>query len=148
MKVQLADIHFDYSIYPRKAISQNHVNSLVAAMEVGISVPPVVLWRDGLRPTDGFHRITATQKLGLEEIEAELVDYASAEEALADSVRRNADHGLRLTQFDLRTVIARLSEAGYDRERVSEIARIPIEGIEKIIADCAKTEDVERWPGS
>ena len=96
MKVQLADIHFDYSIYPRKAISQNHVNSLVAAMEVGISVPPVVLWRDGLRPTDGFHRITATQKLGLEEIEAELVDYASAEEALADSVRRNADHGLRL----------------------------------------------------
>lgn len=138
-KVKLNDIVLDFSIYPRSEVSAANVKLIREAVETGATIPPIVLWRERMCPTDGFHRVRAARELEWETIDAELVDYADETEAFLDAIQRNRSHGLPLQRYDLQRAIARLQSAGYERDRIAEIVRIPVGSIEKIVTNFGET---------
>jgi hypothetical protein len=77
------------------------------AMIGGAIFPPVVIFYDGTDYwlADGFHRVGAVKKLGLEIISAD-VRHGTRREAILYSVGANESHGLRRTAADKRRAIA------------------------------------------
>ncbi|MGI0483402.1 ParB N-terminal domain-containing protein [Geminocystis sp. CENA526] len=75
-------------------------------MKSGINFPPVILYFDDEKYylADGFHRLEATKKCDLLEINAE-VRQGSKSDAILYSVGANANHGLRRTSADKRKAV-------------------------------------------
>jgi hypothetical protein len=67
---------FDRRFLPRTEAVQSRWNSIEQAMERGINLPPVVLYKisDVYFVRDGNHRISVAHQLGLGEIEAEVTE--------------------------------------------------------------------------
>jgi len=132
MKVKIETIVFDPLVYPRKDLSPYNVLRLAQAIEAGATVPPITIESDTKRLVDGWHRLNAFKRLGLESIDATVKKYASDAELFADAVRLNISHGEHLDQYSVRNAIIRLQQYGLQRAEISEIVRLPIAKIEKI----------------
>ncbi|MBB6407645.1 hypothetical protein [Mesorhizobium sangaii] len=79
------------------------------AMEGGASFPPIIIFFDGdvYWPADGFHRIAAARKVGLDTIAAD-VRQGNRRDAILFAVGVNSNHGLRRTQADKRRSVETL----------------------------------------
>jgi ParB-like chromosome segregation protein Spo0J len=135
MKTQrfnLAELVFDFTLYPRNELSSQHISILVDAVRAGATLPPLIVDRKSKRIVDGFHRAKAYEDLGTEEVEVILNDYATDAELFADAVRLNAGHGRAFDNFDRRRAVLRLAEFGFTPEQISKIARVPLPRIEEI----------------
>jgi hypothetical protein len=101
MKIKAATLEEDYKLYPRDHVDVVSVNHIADAMKAGKAMPPIVVWRQGNRIIDGFHRRRAAMKLNkAATIEAIFKDYDSEKEAFLDACRFNAAHGTNLTASD------------------------------------------------
>ena len=109
-------IHFiqrDGGTQPREAMDENTVSEYAEAMGEGTKFPPVTVFFDGeFWLADGFHRLKATEKIGLLKITVE-VKQGSLRDAVLYSCGANATHGLRRSNVDKRRAVLRLLE---DRE--------------------------------
>lgn len=97
--VLLSDIS-NVNINPRKnGLIEENVESLKEA-EVFPEIHLGLL--DGqLIVVDGYHRLEASKRLGLETIKAYITDYKTIETIIRDAINENINHGQRLSDYDV-----------------------------------------------
>lgn len=141
-EVSIEAIHYDEEIYPRTAgIEWHTVLSYQQAMESGQKFPPIVLTpRDegGYLIVDGWHRVRASEHLGMKAIKATVLRPMSRKAALEEALRRNMAHGRPLTFQDKLEAYRRLKRAGYDLEKVAGILHMPASKLEKYVSSRIK----------
>lgn len=81
------------------------------AMQEGAQFPPIVVFHDGKDYwlADGFHRLDAAKRAGIEKIACD-VRMGTVRDAILHAVGANADHGVRRTNADKRAAVMRLLE--------------------------------------
>ena len=110
--IRISDIRIDGGTQSRTEINEQTVTEYAEAMADPNTVfPPVVVYSDGQDYwlADGFHRIAAWQRIGREEIPADVRD-GDRRMALLHSVASNSAHGLRRTNADKRHAVTILLE--------------------------------------
>lgn len=142
-KVRLADLVEDLDLYPRTQVNNVHVANLVAALEAGQTLPPLVAERGSKRIVDGFHRRRAQIKvLGVDAaVPVELRTYTSDAELFADAVATNANHGLQLQEIEKRRVVLRLQDMGADSAHIASVLQTTPDRVEKIRLKVATVVD-------
>lgn len=139
MKLKLADIVIDESIYPRTQVNQYNVQRMVHAHKSGVTFPPLVVEGGTHRLVDGRHRYETFKREGLKSVTVTEKSYTSEADLYADAVRLNVGHGEPLDQYSVRSAIAKLTEYGYARDAISDVVRIPVEHLDKIVKGFAAT---------
>jgi len=124
----IGDIVTDGGTQSRVQLDWVAVSEYADAMREEASFPPVIVFYDGNKYwlADGFHRVKAAEKAGLDRIAAD-VRQGGRREALLHSVGANADHGVRRTNKDKRRSVEMvLEEVKDDPTPLSnrEIARL------------------------
>ncbi len=137
--MKLADIIKDPDIYPRTQISHQTIENYAEALKAGARFPSILVQNiseDGKAKTiilDGFHRLEAYKKAGLDGLEVthwrdEILDKAEWLEKLRIvSTQCNLAHGDRLRERDLEFQTLRI------------VAGRPINGLVGIIKEMADT---------
>lgn len=138
--MDLSKIVIDESIYPRNSVSKFNVGRLVSALKTGAVFPPLVAEAVTGRLVDGRHRFEAYNEMEIDEAEVTEKVYATEADLFADAVRLNIGHGQPLDNYCVRNAIVRLTEYGYERERISEAVKLPLDQIEKITRGFASDE--------
>jgi len=77
-------VDFDVNFEPQGEHIQERLNSAKFALESGINLPPVELYkiRDEYYVVDGHHRIAAARKLGKKYLEAHVIEYLPPQDSL------------------------------------------------------------------
>lgn len=101
-KIKIADLVFDTEVYPRGSVDSQHVSNLAAAIEAGVTVPPLIVEKKTHRVIDGYHRAKAMTRLWGEDHKVQCAEreYANESELFADAMRLNASHGRALDSHD------------------------------------------------
>jgi hypothetical protein len=119
----------DSGAQQRVELSLDTVNDYAEDMLRGVKFPPVVVFFDGTtyHLGDGFHRVAAAKKAGLEVIDVD-VRQGTARDALFYGIGANAAHGLRRSAADRRRAIeSLLRDPEWGRlpdRRLAEIANV------------------------
>lgn len=105
-RVRLDAIAFDAGTQIRESIKESVVTEYAERMTAGDAFPPVVLFHDGTRyyMADGFHRGLASQRNGLEDIQAD-VRVGTKDDALWFALGANRTNGHQMTLADKRHAI-------------------------------------------
>lgn len=104
------DIRTDGGTQSRAAINEATVADYAEAMEDPATVfPPVVVYYDGRDYwlADGFHRLAAWERIGRDEVPAD-VRQGDRRRAILHSCAANAAHGLRRSNADKRRAVTTL----------------------------------------
>lgn len=131
-QIPIATLVEDMSVYPRHAVDDANVASLVAAIHAGATLPPIVADLKSKRVTDGWHRIRAYRRaIGPEAVVAvDLRDYADEKELFADAVRLNSIHGRKLDRIDQIRIVTLARSMGISDKEIAVVMSIPEERIE------------------
>jgi hypothetical protein len=101
-RIAIAEITVDRSLQLREAMDHAAIDEYAAAIGRGDPFPPITLFRvgDELVVVDGFHRLVAYSKAGLDKLPATVFegDYKAA---LAFAIAANCKHGMRPKPGDL-----------------------------------------------
>lgn len=91
----------DLTLQSRFSMNNEKIEEYAAEMKDGIVFDPikVIDTRDGKFLVDGYHRVEATKRLGLDEIAAEVVPGTKVV-ALKEAIAANAKHGIQRTNED------------------------------------------------
>ncbi len=143
VKIDISKIVLDETIYPRSQFNEFLVPRMMAALDAGSKFPPLIVEAGTYRLVDGWHRHEMYRRKGIEKIDVTPKSYLSIADLFADAVRLNIGRGADLTAYDVKSAIAKLEALGYERDKISEIVRIPVEKITEIIKGFAKSEDGE-----
>ena len=105
----IAHVRVDGGTQPRAQMDWAMVAEYRVALDGGATFPPVVVFYDGESHwlADGFHRLSAANERGAEDISAD-VRQGTRRDAILYSVGANASHGLRRTNADKRRAVLRL----------------------------------------
>ena len=123
--VPLSELVKDYTVYPRKDVFWQNVESIAEALRAGVTLPPIIVCRKTMRIVDGFHRHDAYTKVNGGnniEVPVEFRDYAEDSDFFLDAIRLNAGHGQKLSTFDIVRSTKRAEELGITRDEVASAA--------------------------
>ena len=97
----IEEIRLSDEVQSRAKLNHEAIGEFADAMKEGTQFPPVVVFHDGERHwcADGFHRVYAAIKTGLDRIAAEVRE-GGEREAILHSVGANRAHGIRRTPED------------------------------------------------
>lgn len=100
-ELRIADIRRDGATQPRAGLDAAHVEDMIAALTDGETLPPIDVMFDGsfYWVYDGFHRISAHERLGRLKITA-IVHQGAQADAQWESYAVNKAHGLKRTNED------------------------------------------------
>jgi ParB-like chromosome segregation protein Spo0J len=106
MQLKLSVIELEISLQPRAESRLDWIEEYATDLENGAVFPPIVVFFDvtSYWLADGFHRLRAHQRAGLDTIQAD-VRGGTQRDALLHSVGANAQHGHRRTNEDKRRAI-------------------------------------------
>jgi hypothetical protein len=110
--ITINQLRLDGGTQSRAALNEATVAEYAEAMADPNTVfPPVTVYFDGRDHwlADGFHRVAAWQRIGREEVPAE-VRQGDRRRAILHSVAANSNHGLRRTNEDKRRAVLTLLE--------------------------------------
>jgi hypothetical protein len=125
MKLPLASVRLDGGTQPRLAIDDGVVTDYAEAMADGATFPNVVAFFDGEVHwlADGFHRVAAARRNGMEEIGAD-VRQGTRRDAVLFALGANHTHGLQRSDHDKRrAVVTMLRDEEWGKWSDNEIAR-------------------------
>ena len=124
---KIADLLFDYNLYPRKEIDKQKINDYAKAMKTGATFPPIKvgLFEGNKIVIDGFHRAHARIQLKIEYIECQSLQFQSEAELFAEAVRANSSHGKPFTAIEVKANIRRLRRYNFDPKDIVNIVHIP-----------------------
>lgn len=113
---------FPEEIYPRSHVDWRTVARYHDDMIGGVVFPPISVVADNGRyiVIDGWHRCQATQRAGISEISAEVLDLPKSE-WYVEAVRRNNQHGKSLNYWERITIAARLEGEGKSPTEIAQI---------------------------
>jgi hypothetical protein len=102
IKIPVAQLVFDFNLYPRSDVDETHVAHIAEAIRAGTEMPPAIADADDYRVIDGFHRGRAIVRVfgPKAEIAVILKQYRSDRERFIDAMKYNAHHGHNLTTVD------------------------------------------------
>jgi hypothetical protein len=110
-RVRIAYIREDDACQPRAGLSQDTIDDYAALLSAskGAALPHVIVFFDSIDYylADGYHRIAAHRKAGIDDIEAE-VRPGELRDAILYSLGANKEHGLRRTNADKRRAVERM----------------------------------------
>ena len=114
MELRISQITEDAEIQQRVEMKDYIVRDYTEAMRRGDKFPPIKAIFDGDKYwlADGFHRVAAAKKIGLETIEADVKE-GGRRDALLCAIGANDEHGLRRSIEDKRRAAGVLDEAGH-----------------------------------
>lgn len=139
MKVD--DVRFVKELYPRLREDDAAIERYRSALD---KLPPIVVARDGIL-VDGFHRLQAHKREGVDEIAAQDLGNLSDAEILRESVRRNATHGHQLSVKDKRSMADQLWRSGTrEDDDLCEILSITKATLDTYLRDAKRDEKQER----
>ncbi len=124
-ELRVTSIRTDGGTQSRVQLDWLAVDEYTHAMQEGATFPPVVVFHDGQDYwcADGFHRLQAAERAGLETVAAD-VRQGTRRDAVLYSVGANSSHGVRRTNADKRAaVLLLLNDEEWKRWNNSEIAR-------------------------
>lgn len=127
----LAHLIEDASVYPRHAVDDTHVGTLVQAIRAGAALPPIVAEAKTGRLVDGWHRTRAYRRvLGAEGVtDVDHRAYKSEADLLLDAIRLNATHGRRLDRVDQVRIVLLAEEAKVPLERLAASMNVTVDRI-------------------
>jgi hypothetical protein len=101
MKLKLTQIRVDGGTQPRVALRNDVIEDYAERMQAGIAFDPIAVFFDGSQYwlSDGFHRLAACLRAGIDTIEADILQ-GSLADAQWHSYSVNKSHGLRRTNED------------------------------------------------
>lgn len=107
--IQVGRIVTDGGTQSRVALNEQAVADYAEALSNGDALPPIVVFHDGSAYwlADGFHRVMAATRAGMEWLPAE-VRKGTKRDAVLYSVGANATHGLPRTNADKRHAVTLL----------------------------------------
>jgi hypothetical protein len=114
----------DADVQPRLALSDAHIRAYAALLQEGHQLGTIVVFQDGLDYylADGFHRVAAAKRIGLEELHAE-IRTGTKRDARLYACGANK-HGKPLSNPDKQRVVLQLLEdAEWGQWSDREIAR-------------------------
>ena len=120
-EIELRQLVFDETIYPRLKPDEELVLTYKNAIEDGANFPPIILQQGTYRIIDGVHRYLAYTALEYERVNVEFIDIPDPD-CRAESIRRNVKQGSQLKEPDLRYNIIKLRFI--DSKPLHEIASI------------------------
>jgi len=102
IRIPLASVVLDYDLYPHFSVDKQHVSYMVEAMMADVEFPPIIIDKKSKRVVDGFKRVLGfVRHLGDEgSIKAIEKTYKNDAALFLDSMRFNADHGVKLDRHD------------------------------------------------
>ena len=126
MKINIKNIEFRESIYPRHKVTIGKVADYADAIENGSKFPPIVVCEiDGKNVlVDGAHRraayvILSTHDERYQEIEVLNMGEATEEKAFEEAIRRNSEHGMPFSPDERLRLIQKLQEGGKELKYIS-----------------------------
>lgn len=148
-KINIEEIEFIDSIYPRSESSIDVINSYKQAInpKTGKSkLPPIeVADIDGkLALIDGFHRLAAYRQLHLGKIEAEVISDLSWQEAKMRAIKANATHGKYYSNADRKKIALMLNEDGYNQAEIAELLSVTERTIRSYLKEERNKEQYEK----
>lgn len=108
--LNLKDIRRDGGTQSRASLNEDTIAEYAEAMQDENTVfPPVIVYNDGKTYwlADGFHRVAAWERIGRQEVPAE-VRQGDRRRAILHSVAANSAHGLRRSNEDKRRAVMTL----------------------------------------
>lgn len=138
MTLLLSQMNKNGGTQPRASVSSSVVDAYALDMQSGAVFPPIVVFYDGTTYwlADGFHRCAAAQKVGHDEIEAE-VKQGTLEDAQWFSYGVNKEHdtaALRRTNADKRAAV----EAALGHQKAPKLSNV------EIAAHCGVSDETVR----
>ena len=109
--IATADVVTTGGTQSRVSLSESAVVEYAEALQQGVALPPIVVFHDGSTYwlADGFHRVMAANRAGVEWLPAE-IKRGTKRDAILYSVGANAAHGLPRTNADKRRAVTMLLE--------------------------------------
>jgi len=106
-QLKLAEINTTAGTQIRVCLDEPTVAEYAEALRAGAQFPPIVVFENGIGHilADGFHRLTAAARAGMEEIEAD-VRTGTKSDALKYALGANVAHGLRRSNVDKHRSVA------------------------------------------
>lgn len=103
----IANIKIDGGTQSRIFINDFVVDEYAEAMQSGDNFPPVTVFHDGecYWLADGFHRVKACQKVGIDVIECD-IRQGGRLDAIRYSLSANSKNGVRPTRYDTRKAVS------------------------------------------
>lgn len=143
MFLRLSEITIDESIYPRERVDWITVYKYQEALKAGAKFPPLVVGRDVDRFVllDGVLRYRAYENQEIEGSKV-VISGVTAAEFFAEAVRRNVVHGRPLTIQERVRAIIELRGRKYADVVISRLVAIPVEKIERLVAERALPDSV------
>lgn len=139
----LAQLMEDFAIYPRHAVDDSHVSSLLNALRSGAVLPPIVVEKKSGRIVDGWHRCRAYKRhLGPEGVVliTEKV-YATEAELVLDAIAYNSTHGRKLDVVDQIRATAMCQERGISVHQVAIVLHVPEKRVERLLVRLASAPE-------
>lgn len=125
------------------------VDEYVHAMQDGATFPPIVVFWDGSDYwlADGFHRVEAATRAGLETLPAE-VKHGTRRDAVLYACGANAAHGLRRTNADKRRAVETLLNdpewAKWPDKDIAKACSVSREYVVRVKPSCDRSQDMPR----
>lgn len=141
-KHKVSELVEDFDVYPRGHVDSQHVGYIVAALEAGAGMPPIVIDKKTKRIVDGFHRKRATQRHAGDDAQIECVErtFKSEADLLLEAIRLNANHGRTLSQFDRARCITLADKLEIDSELLASAMTMTVDAVEELRVDRLATE--------
>jgi ParB-like chromosome segregation protein Spo0J len=124
----------DFNFYPRHSVDSTTVSHYADAMKAGAVFPPIRVDAKSLRVIDGFHRLAAHRRAGINEILVSLEETADEADFFERAIVANSAHGHRYSPFDHARILLRAKELGLEREKVAvalQVSPVRLEEIER-----------------
>lgn len=129
--VALADLVFDFEMYPRSQVDSQHVGHIAEAIAAGAKLPAIVIDKKTKRIVDGFHRGRAHKRLYGDgaQVEVEEREYKTEAEMFIAAMIFNAAHGRNLTTYDRTHCILRAKRLKIEPEEIASALNVTVERI-------------------
>lgn len=142
IEIAVADIVYREDLYPRikadPAIIQRYAENLELLPPVEVNQHNILI--------DGFHRWTAHRKAGSTTLRATVTTTASEVELYALAIKRNANHGLQLSEADKKSDARRLynSGNGLTKEQIADALSVTLRTVNSYLQDVDRQLNEER----
>jgi hypothetical protein len=133
----IAQLVFDFSLYPRVEIDSQHVHYIRQAIKAGLKLPPIIIDKASKRIIDGMHRARAYRlEYGDDyKIQVEERTYDSEAAMFIEAMRLNAAHGRMLTTYDRAHCVLHAEQLKIEPEQIAEALHVTTEVIGKLRRD-------------
>ena len=142
IELQPHDVLFRQDLYPRIKVEPALIQRYAENPDL---LPPIEVNQNNIL-IDGYHRLTAHRKVGAKTIQAKVTETATEAELYALAIRRNAAHGLQLSENDKQSVAVKLyaSGTGLNKKEIAEILSVTKRTVRNYLSEIDKQLRKER----